>query len=209
MRQRIDEVAAAYGRSAEQAEIAKAKLSALNDASREFGSALSTAFQEAALQGKKLSDVVSDLANRLTGRAIDKIFDLFFAPQPGQATSAFGGILQSILPGMFGGARAEGGDVSAGKVYKVGERGTELFAPSRSGTIIPNHELGGGSNITVQVHNNAGADVSVGAPRRGSDGMTIEVMIDRATARSIATPGSETSKLLRGGFGLAPALTRR
>ena len=41
------------------------------------------------------------------------------------------------------GARADGGDVDAGRLYKVGERGPEMFRPSRNGTIIPN---GGGAS---------------------------------------------------------------
>jgi hypothetical protein len=41
------------------------------------------------------------------------------------------------------GARANGGPVSAGKRYLVGERGPEIFAPRLSGQIIPN---GGGKS---------------------------------------------------------------
>lgn len=41
----------------------------------------------------------------------------------------------------FGGPKAEGGAVKAGTTYTVGERGTELFTPNVSGTIIPSHEL--------------------------------------------------------------------
>lgn len=38
-------------------------------------------------------------------------------------------------------ARASGGDVQAGRAYRVGERGPELFVPRESGTIVPS---GGG-----------------------------------------------------------------
>lgn len=38
----------------------------------------------------------------------------------------------------FGGPRAEGGPVSPGTVYEVGEKGRELFVPDRPGTIVPN-----------------------------------------------------------------------
>ncbi len=58
-----------------------------------------------------------------------------------------GGILGAI-GGMF---RADGGPVSAGKPYIVGERGPELFTPSRSGTIIPNNAMGGSTSIVVNV----------------------------------------------------------
>ena len=52
----------------------------------------------------------------------------------------------------FGGpteARAAGGPVSAGTPYMVGERGPEMFVPSRSGTIIPNGP--GGVSVVVNV----------------------------------------------------------
>ena len=59
--------------------------------------------------------------------------------------------LFSILTGRFG-KRANGGPVSAGSPYLVGERGPELFMPKASGTVIPNNALGmGGANIVVNV----------------------------------------------------------
>ena len=50
----------------------------------------------------------------------------------------------------FRGAMAEGGPVKGGSSYLVGERGPELFSPGVSGTITPNHALGG-MNIVVNV----------------------------------------------------------
>ena len=46
--------------------------------------------------------------------------------------------------------RAAGGPVTGGEPYIVGEKGPELFVPSRSGNIVPNNALGGQVNITVQ-----------------------------------------------------------
>jgi hypothetical protein len=48
--------------------------------------------------------------------------------------------------------RANGGPVNFGSSYIVGERGPELFTPSSSGNITPNHAMGGGSTITVNVN---------------------------------------------------------
>ena len=48
--------------------------------------------------------------------------------------------------------RANGGPVSAGSPYVVGEKGPELFVPGKSGTIIPNNKMGmGDANIVVNV----------------------------------------------------------
>ena len=49
-------------------------------------------------------------------------------------------------------ARANGGPVMGGGTYLVGEQGPELFTPSSSGNITPNHAMGGGSTITVNVN---------------------------------------------------------
>ena len=54
--------------------------------------------------------------------------------------------------GTFGGFMAKGGPVSSGQTYMVGERGPELFVPGRSGTIVANDKMGGGStNVVVNV----------------------------------------------------------
>jgi hypothetical protein len=63
---------------------------------------------------------------------------------------AGGGIFSGAGPYQF---RANGGPVSAGSPYIVGERGPELFVPGRSGSIVPNDKLGssGSSNVVVNV----------------------------------------------------------
>ncbi len=67
-------------------------------------------------------------------------------------SSFFGAGGPSFSVGAFGGARAAGGPVASGSTYMVGERGPELFVPSSSGTIVPNHMLGGGAvNVVVNV----------------------------------------------------------
>ena len=58
-------------------------------------------------------------------------------------------LLTSIFPGFPG--RANGGVVSAGKSYMVGERGAEMFVPNTGGRIVPNSDLGGSTNIVVNV----------------------------------------------------------
>jgi len=52
------------------------------------------------------------------------------------------------LPNPFKG-NAMGGTVRAGVPTKVGEMGSEVFIPSTSGQIIPNHKLGGGGNTFI------------------------------------------------------------
>lgn len=72
---------------------------------------------------------------------------------------------EGVLGGLFSGfgsllgigKRADGGPVSAGSPYLVGERGPELIVPSSAGTVIPNGALGG---VTVVQNNTFGSNIS-------------------------------------------------
>lgn len=70
-----------------------------------------------------------------------------------------GGFLSSLLGGIFGGARALGGPVSAGRMYKVNEHGSELLnvagkqylmMGNQGGQVAP-ASAGGGNNVTFNL----------------------------------------------------------
>lgn len=61
-----------------------------------------------------------------------------------------GGAGSSFFAGLFGGKRAAGGPVSAGRSYLVGERGPEILTMGASGSISPN---GGGGLVYAPVYN--------------------------------------------------------
>lgn len=68
----------------------------------------------------------------------------------------------------LGGARANGGPVTAGTPYLVGEKGPEIVVPGRSGTVIPNNRIGvaTGSPTTVNIYTNADPNSTKAALRR-------------------------------------------
>jgi phage-related minor tail protein len=88
---------------------------------------------------------------------IARAFALGQSPAVGTRASDFNltgfGNLESTGGNVFAGftPRANGGPVSTGTPYMVGERGPELFVPSNSGTIVPNNALGGDVNVVVNV----------------------------------------------------------
>lgn len=92
-----------------------------------------------------------------------------------------GGLLalgQGIATSLFGApGRATGGPVSAGRAYRVGERGPEYFVPTSSGRV----ETGGGTrNIAITV--NVRGDSS-GEPKRFEQtGRQIARAVRRAVA---------------------------
>lgn len=118
------------------------------EAMSDFGTALSDAFKGAVLEGEKLDDVARRLLDRLASRAIDGAFDSLFSAKPG-GTSPVAGALSSL----FGGARASGGPVQAGKTYLVGENGPEMVRFGRNGSVIPNAAMArsssAGGGVTI------------------------------------------------------------
>ena len=106
-----------------------------------IASGVSNNLTAAIMQTKTLGDaaksILNDLANTLVRLGVNTILGSFL---PGF------GSLPSLLP------KARGGPVNKGGNFLVGEKGPELFVPRRSGTIVPNDKLGGGStNISVNV----------------------------------------------------------
>src|SRR6266436_5051112 len=78
------------------------------------------------------------------------------AGPPANLAGSSGGFFSSIAS-LFN-AAADGGDVSAGSAYLVGERGPELFMPGRSGSIAPAGSFGG--STVVHVHMPPGQPVT-------------------------------------------------
>ena len=63
-----------------------------------------------------------------------------------------GGGLASAVAGVFSGARADGGPVTGGGAYLVGERGPEVFRPASAGSVEPQGGVLGGGGVSVTVN---------------------------------------------------------
>ena len=112
------------------------------------GQAIAQGFEDAALSGNNLRDVLKGLAQDL--------LRLVFRQQ---VTAQLSGAIGNFLAGF----RAEGGPVGAGGAYMVGEKGPELFVPNSSGSIVPNGAMGGGGSgggASVNVTYNIASGVS-------------------------------------------------
>ena len=92
----------------------------------------------------KGTSTLGDLVNRVADRFLDMALNNALFGNAGGST---------VTGGLFGllGFRANGGPVSGGKPYVVGERGPEIFTPGVSGKITPNSQLGGSTNVVVNV----------------------------------------------------------
>ena len=122
-----------------------------------------SSFADVIVSGENLLDglgnIFKDLAKQILAMIVKAaILAAIFSMIPGLGTTSagnaafggatgFGGILQNMMGSGLSG-RAKGGPVAANTPYLVGEQGPELFNPgSQSGTIIPNHAMGGGTSI--------------------------------------------------------------
>ena len=101
---------------------------------------------------KSASDAFKDMARSI----ISELVRILVVEQAVQSlTGAFRGNgfePTSVLGGLFG-RRALGGPVMSNKSYLVGEKGPEIFTPSRSGNIISNQQIksGGSQEVSVRV----------------------------------------------------------
>ncbi len=132
-------------------EATKKQQKAIEDLKHEanaYTSDIAQGFTDMALKGEAAwDDIGRAMVERLFNRLINELIDNV--------------LLNFLFGALFGegavieGARAEGGPVMGGKTYLVGERGPELFVPSRSGTIVPDVSgVGGGTTIAFYQTNN-------------------------------------------------------
>lgn len=121
---------------------AAAALEALKAPAQRAASSIEEAFARAG----------SSLARSLASAAADgeiSLAELARAVIGAAGAAMKGGGLAEAVSGVFAGARADGGPVTAGGAYLVGERGPEVFRPSGAGSVEP---LGnGGVSVTVNV----------------------------------------------------------
>ncbi|WP_283428097.1 phage tail tape measure protein [Shimia sagamensis] len=144
---------------------------------------ISRALAGAATRGEDLRE---NMANVFEGIAYDilqsgikeailEVFDFEGAKGGG---GGFFSTIGDIVSGIFGGFRESGGPVQSDKGYIVGEKGPEWFEPKTSGTIIPNHQLGGESG-RVQVEVLVNDDGKIGAIAR-SEAQNVSVRVIEA-----------------------------
>jgi tape measure domain-containing protein len=160
LRAQIDALAEAHARAGETVRAAAEAFEQSNELARFGGQEISGFLSDIVSGGKNAEEALMNLTKRLADAALQAALlgegplAALFGTR--SATGGVGGLIGALFNGMFGGARAAGGPVSAGKAYLVGEKGPEMMVPNRSGTIVPNDVLagavpkaGGGANIVI------------------------------------------------------------
>jgi phage-related minor tail protein len=124
------------------------------------------------------TDMVNSFLKDLARLALQK--SIFDPLSKGIGDIFSGGGFGDFFSGFFGGARANGGPVSSGSAYLVGERGPEMFVPNTSGKIIPNGQGGGQTNqvsITINEDGTRSQQGSSSEIARQIEGAVMSVLL--------------------------------
>lgn len=147
----IKQIAESYGRAQQALEDMQRAMQFVRESGQIAARGLETAFKNW-MEGTKtdtkelVRSMIADFAMLTFRRGVTEPLVNMFTQGVGSIMSQQSG----GLAGLFGGFRAEGGDVDAGRVYMVGERGPEPFVPKVPGRIIPSGAaLGGGTSVSV------------------------------------------------------------
>ncbi|XIJ65496.2 hypothetical protein ACGP04_02110 [Piscirickettsia salmonis] len=134
-----------------------------------------------------VSDAFSSMLNDMAAEALSMASRGIFK-------SILGGVISSVGGSSFAswfnggttaaGAKASGGNVAAGQLYRVNEHGAELFSSGgkdylmtgkKSGFVTPSHQLGQ-TVISNQVQNNITIAPTVNASGADGEQVTAEVV---------------------------------
>ena len=198
----------------------------LKDAIEGWGKDSAAAVVDFALTGKAsfgdmIQSMIADLLKMMVYQSIMKpIFGAVSGMLPGgtSSTASTGGLI-------FGGARATGGPVSAGKMYEVNERGVPellnvgnrqfLMMADQGGHVTAAGSGssgggygGGGGEVTVNIINKNGSEVST-QQKDTPQGIEIDVMIDQAVSKKLGQFGSKSNKTLKSTYGARERLVSR
>jgi hypothetical protein len=123
----------------------------IKDASEMIGSSFEGAMMSMVQGTMTAKDAFRSMATDI----ISELYRIFVVKQITGFIS--GAIMGSFAPKQAGtgggGGKAIGGPVQANQSYIVGERGPEMFIPSRSGSIVSNDKMGGGGVVVQQTFN--------------------------------------------------------
>lgn len=142
----------------------KDKMDEFADSMKDLFEDVREGIADAVIEGENFKGVLESILKQIAKSQIMKAIGSF----GDQDTKATG------LLSLF--TRAKGGPVTAGRPYLVGERGPELFTPTGSGSIVPNHRMGTGTR-TVNVVNNFSID--------GGDRREMQQMIASSVSASV------------------------
>ena len=105
-----------------------------------IGAAIGVGSSAGQLMNKDKSDDAAGIGG-LVGAGIGGLLGLIGGPGGALLGASLGSMAGQYVGGMFGGERAYGGGMDAGKMYLTGERGPELVTAGTKSTVTANQDL--------------------------------------------------------------------
>ena len=137
-----------------EAEDATLRINQANEKRKKDADVLARKLEEQQAAAKQLADTIKNQitdaimgaidGTKSLGESLRSVLRMMAASFLNQGIGGIGKALK--IPGF-----ARNGQPPVGRPSIVGERGPELFVPSRAGTIIPNNQLGGSTSVVVNV----------------------------------------------------------
>ncbi|HYD46336.1 MAG TPA: phage tail tape measure protein [Phenylobacterium sp.] len=154
---------------------AGAALAALAEPAERAAAAIDAAFAKAAGSlTRSLGRAAAD--GKLTlGELAEGVLRAVNAAAGVRTGGSLGDLLGAVVKTAFAGARADGGPVTPGGAYLVGERGPELFRPHAAGEVSP---AAGGVTVNVTLQGEGGGSL-----------LRSEAQIAQALARAVSLGG--------------------
>lgn len=127
----------------------------IKESAEETGDAWSDSLKGISLDFKDLKGSAISALEQIGQSLLKNVLNATFGNSGSTGTGFdIGGSLKGIAGGIgdwLGGFFAEGGNFMGGKPIVVGERGPEVIMPRAGGSVIPNHALGGNTNVTMNI----------------------------------------------------------
>lgn len=146
-----------------------------DDFARKMGLTFQSAFETAAMGGKKLSDVINGLGRDIAGIILRKTVT---EPLGNFVSNGLSGILKDL----FGGGKAEGGPLEPGKWYIAGEHGPEPIWGGGAGAFASGYSGASGTSVQITQHIQVDARsdlASVNAAMRTAKDAAVAEIYDR------------------------------
>lgn len=179
---------------------------------REAASFIASTFYDAVTGAEGLTDAINGITKALTQAVLQAsllgegpLAGIFGTKEGGGALS----ILSKAVLGSLTGQRANGGPVSAGGAYLVGEKRPEVFVPDQSGVILPSasvrsaNDNGSGTVVQIVDQRSAGSPDVEQQRSTGPNGeQMLRLLIREEQAKNIAEGRMDSAQRAR--FGNQP-----
>lgn len=149
--------------------------------------------------GDAFGQILTDVTRNALNNALDVLWEALAQIDWGGKGQGWSGFFD-MIGASFSGGKASGGSVSAGNLYRVGEKGSEWFVPNVDGYVMPNDFKGRSLGSINQISVSAPVININGNPDARTIGMIREEMATWSRALPAVIDARVTDRQKRGAY---------